>query len=99
MTIARQFVVVLLRGYKYAISPLLPTACRYQPTCSEYAMEAVERHGVVVGSWLALKRLLRCHPFVKGGYDPVPCRTNGNAHEEFNSGPAQVSAPARMTHL
>ena len=61
----------LLRAYKWAISPLFPPACRYVPTCSEYAMEAVERYGAVRGGWMALTRLLRCHPFVRGGYDPV----------------------------
>ncbi|HXE91993.1 MAG TPA: membrane protein insertion efficiency factor YidD [Terriglobales bacterium] len=61
-----------LRAYKRLLSPLLPPACRYTPTCSEYALEALERHGVVRGSALALWRLLRCHPFVRGGYDPVP---------------------------
>ena len=61
----------LLRGYKWLISPLLPPACRYVPTCSEYALEAVERYGVVRGSAKAVWRLLRCHPFVKGGYDPL----------------------------
>jgi putative membrane protein insertion efficiency factor len=62
----------LLRGYKRHISPGLPPACRFLPTCSEYAMEAVERYGALRGSWLAAKRLLRCNPLFKGGYDPVP---------------------------
>jgi uncharacterized protein len=67
-----QFVAIhLLRAYKWAISPMLPAACRYVPTCSEYAQEAVERYGAIRGGWMALKRLLRCHPLVKGGYDPV----------------------------
>ena len=61
----------LLRVYKAIVSPLFPPACRYVPTCSEYAMEAVDRFGVVLGGLLAVWRLLRCHPFVKGGYDPV----------------------------
>src|SRR5262245_2486489 len=67
-------VVALLRAYKFGISPLFPPSCRYVPTCSEYAMEAVDRHGVVRGLALAIWRLLRCHPFVKGGFDPVPLR-------------------------
>jgi hypothetical protein len=61
----------LLRTYKRWISPLLPPSCRYVPTCSEYAMEAVERFGVLRGGLMAAWRLLRCHPFAKGGYDPV----------------------------
>ena len=62
----------LLRFYKREISPLLPNACKYTPTCSEYAMEAIEVHGVLKGSLLAVWRLLRCNPFSRGGYDPVP---------------------------
>ena len=61
----------MLRGYKRAISPMLPVVCRYVPTCSEYALEAVDRYGALRGGWMALRRVLRCHPFVKGGYDPV----------------------------
>ena len=69
--LAQSAVLQLLRAYKWAISPMFPPACRYVPTCSEYAMEAVERYGALRGGWMALVRLLRCHPFVKGGYDPV----------------------------
>ena len=63
---------VMLRFYKREISPMLPPCCRYTPTCSEYAMQAVEKYGAVKGGWLAAKRILRCHPFHEGGYDPVP---------------------------
>jgi uncharacterized protein len=68
---AQHVVLQLLRAYKCAISPLLPPSCRYVPTCSEYAMEAVDRFGVLRGGWMSFTRLLRCHPFVRGGYDPV----------------------------
>jgi len=68
---AKLVVLRLLQAYKWVISPLLPPACRYVPTCSEYAMEAVERYGVLRGGVMAFTRLLRCHPFVRGGYDPV----------------------------
>ena len=61
-----------LRFYKKAISPLFPPACRFYPSCSVYAMEAIQRHGPFKGSWLALKRLLKCHPLNPGGVDPVP---------------------------
>ena len=74
--VPRSFALLLLRCYKYAISPMFPPSCRYTPTCSEYAAEAIERYGVLHGSAMALWRLLRCHPFVRGGYDPVPLGTN-----------------------
>lgn len=61
----------LLQGYKRFLSPLLPPACRFTPTCSEYAMEAVEKYGLLGGLWRAGKRILRCNPFFEGGYDPV----------------------------
>ena len=62
----------LIRFYRSSISPLRPPCCRFIPTCSEYALEAVEKYGAVKGSFLAAKRILRCNPFHKGGYDPVP---------------------------
>jgi hypothetical protein len=77
MQIARFVVLQVLRGYKWLVSPLLPPSCRYVPSCSEYAMEAVERYGAFRGSWMAMIRLLRCHPFVKGGYDPVAAQDGG----------------------
>lgn len=82
---ARNCALAFLRGYKYAISPLLLPSCRYTPTCSDYAAEAIELHGVVRGFALAAWRLLRCHPFVRGGFDPVPLptdvfRTDGCPH-------------------
>jgi putative membrane protein insertion efficiency factor len=67
----QKLVIGLLRFYKMCVSPLLPSACRYYPTCSEYMLEAVRRHGAARGVWLGLKRLLRCHPFHEGGFDPV----------------------------
>lgn len=72
---AKYVVLQLVRGYKWLISPLLPPSCRYVPTCSEYAMEAVERYGALRGAAMAIWRVLRCHPFVKGGFDPVPLHT------------------------
>ena len=62
----------LIRGYQLFISPLLGPRCRFYPTCSNYALEAIETHGALKGSWLALRRLLRCHPWGGQGYDPVP---------------------------
>jgi putative membrane protein insertion efficiency factor len=67
-----RLIVGMLKGYKLVISPLLPRACRFHPTCSVYAMEAVARFGVLRGGMMAIKRLARCHPFHEGGFDPVP---------------------------
>ena len=67
----RIILVSLLKFYKAAVSPWLPPSCRFVPTCSEYACEAIQRHGALRGSGMGLRRLLRCHPFHAGGYDPV----------------------------
>jgi putative membrane protein insertion efficiency factor len=69
---AARGVLVIIRGYRNVISPLRPPTCRYTPSCSAYAVDAIERFGLVRGSWLALRRLLCCHPFHRGGHDPVP---------------------------
>ena len=68
----RSLALLLLRGYKRLISPLLPPMCRFEPTCSMYTMEAVEKYGAARGVWLGIRRLARCHPFNPGGWDPVP---------------------------
>lgn len=68
----KKVALAVLQFYKRAISPYLPDACRYTPTCSVYAMQAIEKYGFFKGSFLGLKRLLRCNPFFPGGYDPVP---------------------------
>lgn len=68
----KKILIVFLKFYKKRISPLLPNACIYTPTCSEYAILAIQRFGAVKGCFLTLKRLLRCNPFLKGGVDPVP---------------------------
>ena len=67
----RKLIVTLLRSYKWIVSPLVPSACRYYPSCSEYMREAVEKYGAARGVWMGLKRLARCHPFHAGGLDPV----------------------------
>jgi putative membrane protein insertion efficiency factor len=71
----KKILIGLIRGYKILISPLLPPSCRFHPTCSVYAMEAIERFGIFKGGWLAVRRILRCHPFHPGGYDPVPSKS------------------------
>lgn len=72
VALPRRAIAGLIRAYQLVISPVLPPACRFTPSCSRYALEAVTRHGALRGSWLALRRLARCHPFHPGGFDPVP---------------------------
>lgn len=67
-----KLLIGLLRAYQYALSPMLGRSCRFFPSCSEYAIEALGRHGALRGSYLAARRVLRCHPWNPGGYDPVP---------------------------
>jgi putative membrane protein insertion efficiency factor len=68
----KRLVLAFIRAYRFALSPWWGNQCRFAPTCSEYAAEAVERHGALGGSWLAARRLCRCHPWREGGFDPVP---------------------------
>ena len=69
--IPKRLLLALVRGYQYFISPLFPPCCRFTPTCSAYTIQAIEKYGVFRGSFLSLRRILRCHPFSQGGYDPV----------------------------
>jgi hypothetical protein len=68
----KRALILFVRAYQVAVGPLLPPSCRYFPTCSAYAIEALEKHGALRGSWLAARRIARCHPFRPGGFDPVP---------------------------
>ncbi|PKO35450.1 MAG: membrane protein insertion efficiency factor YidD [Betaproteobacteria bacterium HGW-Betaproteobacteria-7] len=68
----KSLLIGLIRVYQYAISPLMGRSCRYVPTCSEYTVEAIRKHGAIKGGWLGAKRIGRCHPWHPGGYDPVP---------------------------
>ena len=77
MTVLARAAVLGIRVYQVVLSPVLPPACRFAPTCSEYARQAFAEHGFARGTWLAVRRLLRCHPFHPGGYDPPPAATAG----------------------
>ncbi len=74
----KQIALLLIRFYQRCISPLFPAKCRFYPTCSAYAFTAIERFGFFRGGWLALRRILKCHPFHPGGFDPVPERLDRN---------------------
>ena len=76
MYLLKRFLLMLIRAYRLVLSPWLGQHCRFHPTCSAYALEAIDSHGAVKGTWLALRRVLRCHPWHEGGADPVPqpCR-------------------------
>jgi putative membrane protein insertion efficiency factor len=67
-----RLMLLVIRAYRYLLSPWWGNQCRFDPTCSEYAMRAIEEHGALRGSWLALRRLTKCHPWHRGGFDPVP---------------------------
>ncbi len=74
MSLLSRFLLAVIRVYQYVFSPLLGRSCRYHPTCSAYALESIRVYGGVRGGWMAAKRILRCHPYCAGGYDPVPQR-------------------------
>lgn len=82
--LAIRLLTLLIRGYQYLISPFLGSNCRFYPSCSSYAIEAIRSHGPLYGSWLALKRILRCHPFSQGGIDPVPASRDCCKHPEHH---------------
>jgi uncharacterized protein len=83
--------------YRRFVSPVLPAACRYYPSCSQYALEAVLLRGPLVGPWLALRRLLRCHPWSPGGHDPVPLKASSSTSTSIEAGPAPAGASAQRT--
>lgn len=89
--------IALLKAYRLVISPLYGNVCRYYPSCSAYALRAVEAHGAARGSWLAVRRLLRCHPWAAGGYDPVPDTYEGRAWVAEQAERARRSAAAGDT--
>ncbi|NKB44142.1 MAG: membrane protein insertion efficiency factor YidD [Alphaproteobacteria bacterium] len=89
MTTVQRLMKVLIRGYQVLVSPLLGTRCRYHPTCSAYMAGAVTTHGAVLGLYIGMKRILRCHPWAEGGHDPVPCASS-------HSHPSPSSAKAKQ---
>ena len=91
----KSWVIRFLRGYKRLISPLLPAACRYVPTCSDYAVEAVDRFGMVRGGLMAAWRVLRCNPFVKGGVDPVGSKNSSHADQADGCGSRKADQDIR----
>lgn len=80
-SLGAKFLILLIRGYQKFISPLLGPHCRFQPTCSQYGIEALRRFGMIKGGWLTLKRILKCHPLSEGGEDPVPPKIDENNRE------------------
>lgn len=84
-TIIRHIALIPVYLYRTCISPMLPPACRYTPTCSQYAVEAVMTHGIFTGGWLAIKRICRCHPWGGSGYDPVPPRRTKDSTTHIHS--------------
>jgi putative membrane protein insertion efficiency factor len=88
ISIFAKVLIILVRGYRYLLSPLLGSNCRYQPTCSSYAIEAIKLHGAGKGFAMAASRILRCNPFSKGGYEPVP---GSYEHSQFSAQDDKVS--------
>lgn len=91
----RATVLSIIRAYQRYLSPFIPANCRYIPTCSEYMLEAIQKHGISRGLWLGIKRIGRCHPFGSSGYDPVPDKPvvekTGIAVREFRGHPSQIT--------
>ena len=89
----KTLLVVLLKGYRLVISPLYGQVCRYHPSCSAYALEAVQLHGAMRGSWLAVRRLARCHPWTPGGFDPVPPPRTADDDDTPKTSPTTTPRP------
>jgi putative membrane protein insertion efficiency factor len=92
MTPATRLLRTAVRGYQLLLRPVLPASCRYHPSCSAYALEALGRHGAVKGSWLAVGRIARCHPWAEGGVDPVPDAMSARCDAHRIPGPVTASA-------
>ena len=75
----KKILILLIRFYQKFISPMFPAKCRFYPTCSQYTLEAIKEHGAIKGTYLGIRRILKCHPFYEGGYDPIPKKENKNS--------------------
>jgi len=94
----RKLLLLPIRFYQYAISPMMASHCRYYPTCSQYAVEAISHHGGMKGLFLSIKRLLRCHPWGKGGYDPVPGTEDRTATASITSDCCEPAGQTPITN-
>jgi putative membrane protein insertion efficiency factor len=86
-TLPRRALMALVRGYRLILSPWLGNNCRFDPTCSDYSLQALERHGAIVGTYMTIHRIVRCHPFCAGGHDPVPGQAPALFRHLFTSSP------------
>ena len=91
-SLPQRVLVAAVRGYRLMLSPWLGNACRFEPTCSAYSLQALERHGAAAGTYMTLHRVARCHPFCRGGYDPVPAQPGRLFRSSFGS-PSHPAAP------
>lgn len=94
----KKWLLLLVRGYQRFVSPLTPPRCRFQPTCSHYAMDALEKHGALKGTWLTLKRLGKCHPLHPGGWDPVPDPRTGQKLSLYDDPADETPAPGESVN-
>ena len=78
----KKIFILFIKFYQKFISPMFPAKCRFYPTCSQYTLEAIKEHGTIKGTYLGIRRILKCHPFHEGGYDPVPKKENKNSEEK-----------------
>ncbi len=93
-TLPRRMLVGLVRAYRLLLSPWLGSACRFEPSCSAYALRALEQHGATVGTYMTLRRLARCHPFCEGGHDPVPDRAPALFRRFASAAPCAAAGPS-----